>query len=253
MPIAITRQVSPRFSECELTYIERTPIDLPLAHAQHEQYVQALTSLGCRVIELTANPDLPDSVFVEDTAVVLPEMALITNPGAASRKPETRSISEVIRPFRSLEFIRSPATLDGGDVLVMGKKIFVGLSTRSNQTSLDQLSDIVGQFGYQIQSLAFAGCLHLKSAVTRVEEGVLLLNPDWIDPGNFANYEMILVNPLEPAAANCLPVGGSVIFPAEFRKTYAILEAQGYDLLPIPMSEFAKAEGAVTCCSLIID
>src|SRR5688572_7384067 len=119
MVVAITRQISPRFAECEITHIERTPIDLNVACLQHHHYVNILKELGCRVIELPAEPDLPDSVFVEDTAVILPEVAVITRPGADSRKPETESILPALEPLIRLIRVREPATLDGGDVLVL--------------------------------------------------------------------------------------------------------------------------------------
>ena len=138
MTIAITRQVSPRICECEITHIERTPIDLELACAQHREYVQLLKVLGCTVIELPAESDFPDSVFVEDTAVILPELAVITRPGADSRKPETESILQALMPLIKCVRLQAPATLDGGDVLVLEKQIFIGLSTRSNQAAIDQ-------------------------------------------------------------------------------------------------------------------
>src|SRR5215211_1803896 len=141
MTIAITRAVSPRFAECEITHIERTPIDLQIARAQHREYVQALKNLGCDVIELPAESDLPDSVFVEDTAFILPELAVITRPGADSRKPEIESILRTLTPLMKYEQLCEPASLDGGDVLVLGKKIYVGLSTRSNQQAVDELNE----------------------------------------------------------------------------------------------------------------
>jgi dimethylargininase len=134
--IAITRAISPRFAECEITHIERTPIDLGLAHIQHHAYVNALRELGCEVIELPAEANLPDSVFVEDTAFILPEVAVITRPGADSRKPETESIIQALTPLIKLVCVQAPATVDGGDVLVLGKKIYVGLSTRSTREQL---------------------------------------------------------------------------------------------------------------------
>src|SRR5512133_34730 len=128
--IAITRDISPRFNECEITHIERSSINLDVARVQHREYVQALKALACDVIELPAEPDLPDSVFVEDTAFILPEVAVITRPGADSRKPETESIIRALSPYLKLVHVREPATIDGGDVLVLGKHIYVGLSSR---------------------------------------------------------------------------------------------------------------------------
>jgi dimethylargininase len=165
--------VSPRFNECEITHIDRTPIDVNTAQTQHHGYVQALKDLGCAVMELPAEADLPDSVFVEDTAVVLQEVALITRPGADSRKPETESITHALRPYRELVFIESPATVDGGDVLVVGKNIYMGMSTRSNHSAVDQMNSLLHKYGYKVQGVQLHDCLHLKTAVTRTIRGKL--------------------------------------------------------------------------------
>jgi dimethylargininase len=252
MPIAITRQISSRFNECEITHIERTPIDLEIARAQHEEYVRALKSLGCDVVELPAEPDLPDSVFVEDTAFILPEVAVITRPGANSRKPETESIIRALAPLKKLVRLNEPATLDGGDVLVLGKRIFIGLSTRSNREAIDQLNALLAEYGYSVTGVQLHDCLHLKSAVSRVDDHTLLINKDWLDTRHFQDYKLIEVEPDESFAANCLPVGLAIIYPTAFPKTSARLKGAGYKLVKVDVSELAKAEGAVTCCSLIM-
>jgi dimethylargininase len=215
--------------------------------------VDALKRLGCDVLELLAEADLPDSVFVEDAAFILPETAVITRPGADSRKPETESIAQALSPHIKLVYIHEPATLDGGDVLVVGKRIFIGLSTRSNDEAISQLKDLLGRYGYSITGVPMHDCLHLKSAVTRVDDRTLLINKNWADAELFADYELIEVDPSEPHAANCLPVGESIIFPTSFPKTRAKLEAKGYKIVGVEVDELAKAEGAVTCCSLIMD
>lgn len=252
MTLAITRHISPRFNECELTHIERQPIDLETARAQHREYVKALAALGCQVIELPAEPDLPDSVFVEDAAFILPECAVITRPGADSRKPEIESIVRALSPHLPLLHVSEPATVDGGDVLVIGKKIYVGLSTRSNPAAVEQLQSMLGKFGYRVIGVEMRDCLHLKTAVTKVDEQTVLMNPKWIDVSRFEEYRKIEVDPDEPFAANCLPVNGAVIYPTAFPKTRAKLEALGYKIQPVTVDELAKAEGAVTCCSLIL-
>jgi dimethylargininase len=252
MTIAITREISPRFTECEITHIERTPIDLNVARDQHYAYIKALRALGCDVIELPAEPDLPDSVFVEDTAFILPEVAVITRPGADSRKPETESIIRTLTPLIKLIHVREPATVDGGDVLVLGKRIYIGLSTRSNREAINQLNEMLSEYGYSVMGVELHDCLHLKSAVTRVDDKTLLINKNWVDSSCFGNFDFIEIDPLEPYAANCLPVRGSIIFPTAFPKTCAKLEEQGYKVVTVDVSELAKAEGAVTCCSLII-
>ena len=253
MTLAITRRVSPRFNECEITHIERTPIDVDKARQQHDAYVHALVALGCQVIELPEEPNLPDSVFVEDTAFILPELAVITRPGADSRKPEIESIIPALAPVRRLVHVAAPATVDGGDVLVIGKNIFIGKSTRSNQAAADQLQEALRADGYTVRMVDMTDCLHLKTAVTRVDDNTLLINKDWVDPSNFPGLTLIEIDASEPFAANCLPVRGKIIYPTTFPKTRKRLEEHGFQIAEVDLSELAKAEGAVTCCSLIID
>jgi dimethylargininase len=252
MAIAITRDISPNFNECEITHIARVPIDLDVARAQHHGYVNVLKKLGCTVVELRAEEDLPDSVFVEDTAFVLPELAVITRPGADSRKPETESIIQALSPYIKLIHVREPATIDGGDVLVLGQNIYVGLSSRSNDEAIKQLNELLCNYGYKVTGVQMRDCLHLKSAVTRVDDKTLLINKNWVETYHFENFNWIEVDPSEPFAANCLPIGESIIFPTTFPGTRAKLEERGYEVLTVDVSELAKAEGAVTCCSLII-
>lgn len=252
MTLAITRDISPRFNECEITHIERTPINLDVARAQHHRYVQALRELGCDLVEVPPEADLPDSVFVEDTAFILPELAVITRPGAGSRKPEIDSIIQVLTPRTNYVQLQAPATLDGGDVLVLGRKIYIGLSTRSNQEAVDQLNALLAEYGYQVIGVHLHDCLHLKSAVTRLDDHTLLINPKWVDTHHFEEFTWIEVDPAESFAANCLPVAGSILFPTSFPKTAARIEEAGFRLVTVDISEMAKAEGAVTCCSLIL-
>jgi dimethylargininase len=252
MTLAITRDISPRFNECELTHIDRTPIDLDIARAQHHEYVSALASIGCQILELPAETDLPDSVFVEDIAFILDEVAVITRPGADSRKPETASIIQALTPLRALVQVTAPATVDGGDVLVLGKNIYVGLSTRSNSAAIEQLQNLLGNYGYKIIGAEMTDCLHLKTAVTRVDDKTLLINKNWVSADYFTGYDLIEVDPSEPFAANCLPVNEYIIYPTSFPKTRAKLESRGYKIKSVTVDELAKAEGAVTCCSLII-
>jgi len=253
MKLAITRDVSPRFNECEITHIDRTPIDVSVAQSQHHGYVQALKELGCAVLELPAEADLPDSVFVEDTAVILPDVALITKPGADSRKPETESIVQALRPYRELVFIESPGSVDGGDVLVLDKNIYVGLSTRSNQFAIAQMNEKLSKYGYHTEGVEMHDCLHLKTAVTRVDNNTLLINRKWVDVEIFEGFDLIDVDASEPFAANCLPIGDAIIYPVAFPITGAKLTARGYKIKPVVVDELAKAEGAVTCCSLIVE
>ena len=249
--VAITRLVSPAIDRCELTHLERIPIDLKRALAQHHRYAEALKSMGVEIISLPAQPDLPDSVFVEDAAVVLDECAIITRPGADSRKPETDSVARALAPYRILYTIQAPATLDGGDVLVIGRRLWVGLATRSNHSAIDQMRTFLEPYGYTVSSIPVTGCLHLKSAVTQVAEDTLLINPSWVDQADLPGMKFIEVDPSEPNAANALLVGGKVIYQPAYPKTLHRLEAAGIHPLLMDQSELAKAEGALTCCSLI--
>ncbi|MFN8382568.1 MAG: arginine deiminase family protein [Anaerolineales bacterium] len=253
MVIAITREVSSRFNECEITHIDRTPIDINVARQQHHEYTRTLTEIGCQVIELPEERNLPDSVFVEDTAFILPEVAVITRPGADSRKPETESIIQALSPHRPLVHVSAPATVDGGDVLILGKNIYIGLSTRSTMEAVTQLNNLLESYGYKVVGLKLTDCLHLKTAVTRIDDKTLLINPKWVDASNFSGYELIEVDPSEPFAANCLPIRDVVVYPTTFPKTQKKLEQKGFKILNVQLDELAKAEGAVTCCSLIIE
>jgi dimethylargininase len=251
MLIAITRQISPRFNECELTHLDRQPIDLDQACAQHHEYEAALRELGCEVISLPPEADLPDSVFVEDVALVFDEVAIITRPGADSRKPEAESIAQALKPYRTLFTVEAPSTLDGGDVLRVGRTAYIGLSSRSNRSAMEQAQKFLAPYGYTVKGIEVTGCLHLKSAVTQVSEDTLLINPAWVDRSLFGSMKFIEVDESEPSAANAVWINNAVVYPSSFPKTRRRLEAAGLRLKIVDATEVAKAEGAVTCCSLI--
>lgn len=249
--VALVREVSPRLAACELTHLARQPIDYERACLQHASYVDLLVTLGCTLRPLRPTPDLPDSVFVEDTAVVLDELAIVTRPGAASRRAETATVDPVLREYRPVRVVTAPGTLDGGDVLVAGKQIFIGLSSRSNRAAVEQVRRWVEPAGYRVHAVVMTGCLHLKSAATEVGDRLLLVNPAGVDPSRFAGMDIVEVDPAEPQAANALRVGDAVVFPVAFPATLRRLQAAGVTTHGIDLSELAKAEGAVTCCSLI--
>lgn len=238
--IAITRDVSPAIAQCELTHLARTPIDYDRAVAQHDAYRDLLRSLGCEVVELPADPAHPDCVFVEDTAIVLDDIAVMTRPGAESRRGETGVIANALSSFRPLAFIEAPATIDGGDVLVLDDRIYVGLSTRTNEEALAQLRALTKR---EVIGVPVPGALHLKSAITRVSRTELLVNRDWIDVAPFAGWTLI-----DTEQPNALLIGDVVIYP------------RGFDLAPlahldvrlVDADELAKAEGGVTCCSILV-
>ncbi|MFM7785238.1 MAG: dimethylarginine dimethylaminohydrolase family protein [Gammaproteobacteria bacterium] len=253
MLVAVTRGISPRFADCELTHIAREPIDTARAHAEHAAYEALLRELGAELHRLPADPGLPDCVFVEDTAVVLPECAVITRPGAASRRPETTAVAEILSGWRTLHRIEPPGTLDGGDVLVLDRRVLVGLGGRSNASGISQLRDCLAPRGYAVEAVPLRDCLHLKSAVTRAGPESLILNPAWVDAGLFRGWQLVEVDPAEPGAANVLLVGDELVTAAHHARSRERLERAGLRPRVLEASEVARAEGALTCCSLIFE
>ncbi|MBZ5703136.1 MAG: dimethylargininase [Acidobacteriia bacterium] len=253
MLTAITRAVSPALANCELSFIARQPIDLEKARAQHRAYEQLLEKLGARVVSLPAEPGLPDSMFVEDPAIVLDELAVILPLGTESRRREAGSLAQALAKFRKLKYVRLPGMMEGGDVLRIGRKLYAGLSTRTSTEGIRQLAALLAPHGYEVAAVPVTGCLHLKSAVTCVGRNTLLANRAWFDPGPLAGYEWIEVAPEEPHAANALALGDTVIFPASFPKTQARLDARGFRVTPLEIAELQKAESGLTCSSLLFD
>jgi len=251
--VALTREVSPAIARCELTHQTRVPISPDVARAQHAAYERALTDAGYRVERLAAADDLPDSVFIEDIALVVDELAVITRPGAESRRAEIPAVAEALGRYRPLATIEAPGTLDGGDVLRVGTRVFVGVSTRTNADAIAQLRRLLAPHGYTVHEVAVRGCLHLKSAVTAASDEVLVVNPAWMPAGAFAGFERIDIDPRETMAANVVRLADRLIVAAAFPRTAERLAARGFRVVPVDASELAKAEGAVTCCSLILE
>jgi dimethylargininase len=250
---ALTRQVSPTFASCELTFLDRQPIDVAKAVAQHRDYEICLTELGVEIISLPADPSFPDGVFVEDAAIVLDEVAIITRPGAESRRGETEGIAQALSPFRELRYIREPATLEGGDVVHIGKTLYAGLSRRTNREGVVQLEELLQPFGYRVVPVEVNGCLHLKSGACWAGGDMILANRQWINASVFRDFRIIDVAGDEPSAADVLPVGGALLVPANFVHTCEILRASGLNVRPVDVSELQKAEAGVTCLSLVFE
>jgi dimethylargininase len=253
MLTAITRAVSPAIVHCELSFIGRKPIDLATAQGQHRAYEKLFEKLGARVISLPAESDLPDSMFVEDPAIVLDELAVILPLGTETRRREAPSLAEALSQFRKLEYISLPGTLEGGDVLRIGRRLFVGLTRRSNAEGIRQLAAILAPHNYEVIAVPVAGCLHLKSAVTCLGRNTLLANRAWFDTAPLAGHEWIDVDPAEPHAANALALAGTIIFPESFPRTRARIEARGFSVTSIDISELQKAESGLTCSSLLFE
>jgi len=253
MLTAITRKVSSALSNCELSFIERKPIDLEKARAQHHTYEELLAKLGARVVSLQEEPELPDSMFVEDPAIVLDELAVICTLGTETRRKEAPTLAAALEEYRNLAHIKLPGTLEGGDVLRVGKNLFVGLNRRSNAEGIRQLAVILEKYRYQVTAVPVTGCLHLKSAVTSLGRNTLLGNRAWFDWKRLEGFEWVDVHPSEAHAGNCLAIGDSVILPASFPKTREKMESHGFHVLPLDISELQKAESGLTCSSLLFD
>ena len=253
MLIAITRAVSASLANCELTWLEREPINLEKAIAEHHAYERCLSDLGARVISLPALDAHPDAVFVEDPAIVLDEVAVITTMGAASRRGERESLGAALAPYRSLIHMRDPAKLEGGDVMRVGRRLYAGLSARTDAAGIQQLADELAPFGYEVQGVELTGCLHLKSACCCIGENCVLVNRAWVDTSPFSDYRLIDVAADEPGAANALWVGQTIVMPNAYPATAAILRREGFPVVELDMTELMKAESGVTCSSLLFE
>ena len=250
--IALLREVSPSLVACELSSLDRAPIDVERARAQHAHYAAELTALGISIEWLEPLPENADAVFVEDTAVVLPEVAVITRPGVASRRNEVESVAASLAGHRPLKRIVAPGTLEGGDVVRIGRNLYVGASGRSNPAGIEQLRAALAPGGYRVAGVAMRHCLHLKSAVTFIPPDIVLVNRAWVDPGLFDARTVIEVDDGEPFAANTLTVQGVTLMSAAFPRTEARLRQAGLTTRALDVSELQKAEAALTCMSLML-
>ncbi len=253
MLTALTRAVSRSLASCELTWLERREIDIERAIEQHREYEAALAAMGVRVISLPEQPEMPDAVFVEDPLVVVDEVAIVTRMGSLSRRAESESLAEAIWAYRPVRRMRDPATLEGGDVMRIGRDVFVGLSSRTNEAGVRQLSNQLEPFGYKVRPVEVRGCLHLKSACCSLGDGKILGNMAWLDAGPLRDYEIVEVAVDEPGAANILRIGDQVLMPASFPHTREIVAREGLEVRTVDISEMMKAEAAITCSSVIFE
>jgi dimethylargininase len=253
--VAITRAPSPRMELGERTYVDDSPIDGALALRQHERYQEALRRCGARVVPLPACQELADCVFVEDTAIVVDEIAVMMSMGAASRRDEVPTIEAALREFRTIARVKLPARIDGGDVVCRGRDVFVGLSQRTNEAGADALRNILAPFGYSVTGVPVLHCLHLKSACSALPDGSLLVNADLIgvSPIRERGGEFVSVPRAEPLAGDVLVIGERIIASDAFPETISLLGSRGWEVIPVSVSEFAKAEGGVTCMSLVFN
>jgi len=257
MALAFTRPPSPQLGDCELTHMEREPISSVRAAEQHQAYERLLSEAGYEVVQLPPLAEHPDGVFVEDTAILLGEHAIITRPGAPSRRAEADNTAAALGEHFTVHRL-SRGRLDGGDVLKIGKQLFVGLSRRTDAAGAIALANIAAPLGYEVIGVPHERCLHLKTGATyagRDAKGreVVLLNPDWIDPAAFSDHLVVPNHPLEPFGANVLRAGETLIVPADAPRTAARLRSLGFMLAPVDVGELQKAEAGLTCMSLIAD
>lgn len=251
--VAITRPVSASLANCELTYLERVPIDIDLARRQHAAYEVLLESLGRQIVRLPALNEHPDAVFVEDAAIALDELAIVAPMGAASRSGESATVEAALARFLPVVHLTPPATLDGGDVLRAGRRVFVGVSRRTNRAAVEQLGSVLRPYDYEVVSVSVGGALHLKSACSYLGDDTMLLNPEWVDVAPFGSMELVAADTREPWAASVLDVGDTLLMPAGFPRTEGLLRALGRRVEVIDLSELRKAEGGPTCLSILVE
>lgn len=251
MLTAITHTPSPFLNQAELTFLSRQPVDADNAMLQHKSYCDMLHKCGVNVITLDKNSSLPDSVFVEDTALVLDEIGIMMPMGAASREEETKVVETKLADFRTIKYIKRPAKLEGGDILQIGRRLYVGLTSRTNIEGIKVLEEIVRPHGYDVRSVNVHGCLHLKTGCTALDDRTILINPDWVDPKPFENFHQVAVPSEEPFAANILRITHMICMHSGFEKTRQKIEKLGYKVEVTDISEFLKTEAGMTCISLI--
>ncbi|MFP3042594.1 arginine deiminase family protein [Treponema primitia] len=227
--------------------------DYDLALKQHAAYIRAMESLGITVRVLPADEAYPDSCFVEDVAVLSERCAVVTNPGAKTRNGEAAGIIPVLKDFypeKDIRRIISSGTLEGGDVMRIENRFYVGLSARTNQAGVDQFAALLNPYGYEVIPITLKEVLHLKTGVNYLADNRLLVSGEFIAKPEFAAYDKTVIPPEEDYAANCLWINGTVVLPAGFPATETLLKQFGYPTLPVDTSEFRKIDGGLSCLSL---
>ncbi len=234
-----------------ITSVDLGKPDYLKALEQHKQYIKALKKCGVKVTILEADERFPDSVFVEDTAVLAEKCVVITNPGAPSRKGEEIEIEKSLRKFhQNIERIKVPGTLDGGDVMQVGRHFYIGLSVRTNLEGAGQLADILENYGYSSTMVELEEVLHLKTGAAYLENNNLVVAGEFINHPAFEKFNKIVIDEPESYSANCIWVNGTVIMPSGFKDTRQAIQGAGYRVLAVDVSEFRKLDGGVSCLSL---
>ncbi len=251
--LALIHVPSPHMDSCQLTHKAREEIDIGRMAQQHEAYCQMLRDCGAEVRTLDIHRDLPDCCFIEDTAIVLDEVAVLTSMGSPARRPELAGIEPILRQYREVRRIELPATIEGGDVLQIGRRLLVGVSSRTNRAGISALANIVECHGYEVVPVPVRGCLHLKTACSALDDERLLVNPAWVDVSALSGFHLVGVPAAEPWAANVLRAGTSLCLPAAHERTAELIRGLGFDVHAVDLSEFAKAEGGVSCLSILLE
>lgn len=227
--------------------------DYELALKQHDTYIEALKTCGVKVTVLEADEAFPDSCFVEDVAVLSKKCAIITNPGAKSRNGETKGIIDTIKSFYSedkIEYIKSPGTLEGGDVMMVGEHFYIGLSARTNQEGAQQFISALNKHGLTGSVVPLEKVLHLKTGLSYLENNNLLVSGEFVDKEVFKDFHKIIITEDESYSANCIWVNDKVIVPAGYEKTQRAIENAGYEVVLVDTSEYRKLDGGLSCLSL---
>jgi dimethylargininase len=251
MTRALVNIPSPALTQCELTFIERNAIDLERARTQHDAYVSALRSFDVDVEVLEVNTGCPDGVFVEDVAVIFDELAVITTMGRPSRRRELAEMRQAIARHREVVDLVLPATVEGGDVLRIGRTLYVGDTSRTNPAGIKALAEVAKSLGYKVVSVKVPGCLHLKTCITALDDETCVVNRNWLDVGPFQSLQLIDVVPSEPWGANVLRLGEGLVLNASTPETNEKIRSLGYETTEVNISEFGKAEAGLTCMSLL--
>ncbi|MCH7548815.1 MAG: hypothetical protein IH969_04640 [Candidatus Krumholzibacteriota bacterium] len=248
---AIVRPPGEAYAQCIRPPGARDEIDVALAAAQHSAYVRALESQGIRIHSLAPDAHYPDGCFVEDAVIVAEDLAIICAMGAPARRGEETSVGDALKQHVEIARITPPAEIDGGDVVRIGNRLFVGVSQRTNRHALDQLRDIVEPRGGEVVAVEMNGVLHLKSACTYAGNDTVVISPEHVDKETFAGCRRIEVPLRESYAANCLAVNGMVVVSVGYPRTRDLLDKSGFKTMELEMSEFRKGWGSLTCLSVL--
>ena len=247
---AIARKPCENFARGLTTAVDSEPADYRLMLEQHAAYLESLSVAGLEVIVLDPQPDYPDAHFVEDTAVVTSDVAVITIPGAQARRGEEESIIPVLSEYRRIERIQPPGKLDGGDVLQVSNHFFIGISERTNREGAEQLGRILQDYGNSWTTVDVGAGLHFKSGVNHVGDRNLLATPEFSKKEQLKDYDLIVLDPSESYAANSLLVNNYLLIPAGYPDTRQKLEFTNLKIIELETSELRKMDGGLTCMSL---